>query len=215
MVEAARQLGLKIRLEPHLDYQQSLTGGEYRWRREMLLDPAGEYLESVLLPLAELQPDELTLGSELDWSLHRFGDRWSAVAERLRGLVRGHKLNHDWVSGRTGIAYLQQIEYVALSWYVADLRPLPDGYVIGELGLGSIDVSRPWHFDASTFGTPEALAVRRKWYLERIEWLRSVRSPGAAAFWAAGHFDVLGIMHPEWRDDAVVEAVRARNQASP
>jgi hypothetical protein len=181
----------------------------------MLIQPRREYLDCVLLPLADLDADELTLGSELDWSLDRFGDEWAAVAERLRGRVRGHKLNYDWLAGRPAIAYLRQLEYVALSWYVPDLRPLPEGYVIGELGLGSTDTSRPWHFDAATFATAEGRAIRRSWYLQRLAWLRGVRSPGAAAFWTSGHFDVLGVMRAEWRDDAVAEAIRAYNQDSP
>ena len=101
-----------------------------------------------------------------------------------------------------------------LSWYVPDLRPLPAGYVIGEFGLGSADTTRPWHFDETSFGTPEALAVRRDWYLERLHWLESTDSPGAASFWTAGHFDILGVMDPRWRDEAVAEQVRSYNEGS-
>jgi hypothetical protein len=215
-VRIARSLGLRLRLEPHLDYESTLTGGPYRWRRDMLVAPVGEYFTRVLEPLAGLQPDELTLGSELDDSARLFPDAWAAAAGLLRpaGIRLGHKLNHDWTGGEDLVEYLKLLDYVALSWYVPDLRPLPDGYVIGELGLGSVHVTRPWHFDAGTFQTQDALAVRRRWYLERIGWLESVRSPGAACFWTAGHFDVLGVMRPEWGDDAIVEAVRAY-QASP
>jgi hypothetical protein len=210
-LRVARSLGLRVRLEPHLDYKSSLTGGPYRWRRDMLIEPAGEYFDKVLAPSAGLQPDELTLGSELDDSADAFPDQWFEVASRLSGLTVGHKLNHDWLAGERTVEYLKTLDYVALSWYVPDLRPLPEGYVIGEFGLGSADVMRPWHFDASTFGTPEALAVRRTWYLERVQWLERTVSPGAACFWTAGHFDVLGIMDEQWRDDAIVEAVRFYN----
>ena len=211
VVSYARSLGLSIRLEPHLDYATALSGGPYRWRREMLIDPAGEYLSRVLLPLSDLVPNEFTLGSELDWSVDAYPESWLLVRERFRALRTGHKLNHDWLAGERAIDYLRALDYVSLSWYVPDLRPLPEGYVIGELGLGSSDVSRPWHFDAQTLRTPEALAVRRAWYLALIDWLRNTQSPGAAAFWTAGQFDVLGVRHQEWRDDAIVEAIRAYN----
>ena len=218
-LRVARSLGFHARLEPHLDYETSLSGGEYRWRRDMLIDPAGEYFIRVLAPMAALEADELTLGSELDLSVDAYAEEWQRTAEQLRGgCALGHKLNHDWLGGERMLAYLRSLDYVALSWYVADWRPLPEGYVIGELGLGSVDVNRPWHFDASTLQTPEALAVRRAWYLRRLTWLAEQESPRAACFWTAGQYDILGVMHPEWRDDAVVEAVRARNagaQASP
>lgn len=182
----------------------------------MLIDPLGDYLTRVLLPMAGLQPDELTLGSELDFSADLYPDRWALASDQLKGAATlGHKLNHDWLGGEPMIGYLESLDYVALSWYVADDRPLPDGYVIGEFGLGSSDVTRPWHFDASTLKTPEALAVRRDWYLKKLDWLRQQDSPRAACFWTAGQYDVLGVMHPEWKDDAVAEAVRSYLQASP
>lgn len=207
---------MRVRLEPHLDYESTLTGGPYRWRRDMLVDPVGQYFTQVLEPLAALEPHELTLGSELDDSAAAYPDAWAAAVDLLRpsGVRLGHKLNHDWQGGEDLINYLKVLDYVALSWYVPDLRPIPDGYVIGELGLGSVDVSRPWHFDAATFRTAEALAVRRQWYIDRLHWLQTARSPGAACFWTAGHFDVLGIMRPEWGDQAIVEAVRSYNYAS-
>ncbi|MBC8164759.1 MAG: hypothetical protein H7Y20_02670, partial [Bryobacteraceae bacterium] len=68
----ARDLGLKIRLEPHLDWQQTLSGGAYEWRRRMYINPAGRYFEQILAPLAQLKPDEFTLGSELDVSSYEF-----------------------------------------------------------------------------------------------------------------------------------------------
>ena len=174
----------------------------------MLVHPSGEYLDQVLRPMAELEPDELTLGSELDLSVDAFADQWSLARGSVQGSAAlGHKLNHDWMGGEPMLAYLRELDYVALSWYVSDWRPLPEGYVIGEMGLGSIDASRPWHFDASTFGDDRALALRRDWYLRLLAWLRQQDSPKAACFWTAGHFDVLGIMNRRWRDDAVVEAV--------
>ena len=67
----------------------------------------------------------------------------------------------------------------------------------------------PWHFDASTFRTPEDYAVRRRWYLQALEWLADSRSSRAACFWTAGQYDILGILDARWRDDDIVEAVRA------
>jgi hypothetical protein len=228
----ARELGFRVRIEPHLDWEPSLAGGAYEWRRRMYIDPTGAYFDRVLAPLSMLQPDELTLGSELDVSVYEFADKWIDVARQIGG---GHKLNHDALGSARSVIkkeihrertvrglercwrlpdiepYLQQLDYVALSWYMPDWRPFPAGRVVGELGLGSTDVARPWHFDSATFQTPDQFAVRRNWYLEALRWLAAIDSPRAACFWTAGHFDVLGIMHPEWRDDAVVEAVRAYN----
>ena len=234
---AARELGFRIRLEPHLDWESTLTGGPYEWRRRMYIDPTKSYFDQVLAPLAALGPDELTLGSELDSSVYEFPGQWVEVRNRLG--LGGHKLNHDALdSARSSIKseinaerskrglsrrwalpdiddYLGTLDYKAVSWYVPDWRPLPAGYVIGELGLGSTDITRPWHFDASTFQTPADLRIRQSWYMEALNWLRTVDSPTAACFWTAGHFDVLGVMDERWRDDEVVEAVRTYNQASP
>jgi hypothetical protein len=222
-ITVARSLGFRVRLEPHLDYEQTLSGGPYRWRRDMYIDPTGEYFERILEPAAATLPDELTLGSELDYSAYEFPDHWRECFERLRGAgpALGHKLNHDWADqsgflGRCRLRkYLDKLDYVAISFYPPEGDwSLEPEYTIGECGLGSIDVNRPWHFDASTFQTPEHFAIRRGYYLRSLDWL-SQRTGRAATFWTAGHFDILGIMHPEWRDDAVVEAVKAYNQASP
>lgn len=225
-----------MRIEPHLDWESTLTGGPYEWRRRMYINPIEGYFDQVVAPLASLSPDEFTLGSELDVSVYEFADEWLEVSRRVGG---GHKLNHDALGSARGSIkeelnaerakrgltrrwvlpsieeYLGQLEYVALSWYVPDWRPIPSGYVIAELGLGSTDTTRPWHFDASTFRTPEDFAIRRRWYLEALSWLRTVDSPRAACFWSAGHFDILGVMNPDWRDEEVLEAIRAYHQASP
>ena len=137
----------------------------------MYIDPTKSYFDQVLAPLAALGPDELTLGSELDSSVYEFPGQWVEVRNRLG--LGGHKLNHDALdSARSSIKseinaerskrglsrrwalpdiddYLGTLDYKAVSWYVPDWRPLPAGYVIGELGLGSTDITRPWHFDAS------------------------------------------------------------------
>jgi hypothetical protein len=222
-VSVARTLGFRIRMEPHLDYVETLTGGPYRWRRDMLVDPAGEYFDKVLAPAAALGCDELTIGSELDLSAFKMPDRWTEAAARLRPATSalGHKLNHDWADAsgfferRRLRAYLATLDYTAISFYLPGGNwSLEPEYTIGECGLGSTDTNRPWHFDASTFRTPEDFAVRRDYYVRLLGWL-AMREGRAATFWTAGHFDVLGIMNPEWRDDAIVEAVAAYNQASP
>ena len=210
----------------------------------MYLDPSGPYFDRILTPVAELLPDELTLGSELDVSAYEFADRWGECATRLRplGIALGHKLNHDWRSAREAVRaegnvervrrgllprgrwgygralerYLPLLDYVAVSYYPSsDVWDLDPGFTIGEFGLGSTDVRRPWYFDAATFRTPGDFAIRTAWYLKFLEWLRT-RDGRAACFWTAGHFDVLGVMNPEWRDDRIVEAVVDYNtQASP
>ena len=223
-VGAARTLGMAVRLEPHLDWWPTLHGGSYEWRRSMRVDPQGEYFDVVLGPAAALAPDELTIGSELDLSAYEFTSQWEATAERLRGgLSRiGHKVNHDVFASewrpdkkRRLRRYLDNLDFKAMSFYPAGEWTLPEGWTIGEFGLGSTDITRPWHFDASTFQTAEDFSIRQDWYLRFFEWLPVSGAIGAAAFWTAGHFDVLGVMHPEWRDDAVLEAVRAYNYASP
>lgn len=220
-LRTARALGLCVRLEPHLDYASSLAGGPYRWRCDMRIDPLGQYFEQVLAPLADLGAEELTLGSELDVSASEFSERWAEAAEAMRSRTTsrlGHKLNHDWRESlpvRRMQGYLRALDYKAVSWYVPHRRPVPEGWTIGEFGLGSTDIRRPWHFDAATFRTPADFAVRRRWYLQTVEWLPESGSAGAACFWTAGQFDILGVFHPYWGDEEVVEAVRAYNQASP
>ena len=222
-VAEARTLGMQVRLEPHLDWWSTLHGGPYVWRKSMLVDPAGAYYDKVLGPCAELGPDELTLGSELDVSVYRFLDSWQRVAEQLRGsAVIGHKVNHDvfetqwrpdlkWRLRR----YLDSLDYKAVSFYMPGEWRLDPGWTIGEFGLGSTDVDRPWVFDHTTFQTPEALGVRREWYLQFLDWLPNSGAVGAAAFWTAGHFDVLGVMDSTWGDPQLIEAVKYYLQASP
>jgi hypothetical protein len=207
----------------------------------MYVDPMRDYFDIVLSPLAALQPDELTLGSELDVSAYEFADEWTEVAERLSGLgiALGHKLNHDWRSARRQIReelniertgrglrpklpagfgwklrqYLSHVDYVAVSFYPSGRWELDGDYTIGEFGLGSTNITKPWHFDASTFRSADDFALRRDWYVRFLGWL-GMRTGRAACFWTAGHFDVLGVMHPQWRDDAIVEAVCAYNAPS-
>jgi hypothetical protein len=93
----ARELGMRVRLEPHLDWESTLTGGPYEWRRRMQVDPTDWYGRDLILPLAELGPDELTLGSELDAAWLAQGALWAQLARDVwrKGIAAGHKLNHD------------------------------------------------------------------------------------------------------------------------
>ena len=145
VVRHARALGLRVLLEPHLDWESTLTGGPYDWRRRMYLDPSRAYYDTVIAPMAALEPDALTLGSELDVSLFEFPDRWSELADRFStGIALGHKLNHDvfhrgrasirhslraervrhgaaarlrWRTGRAVAAYFRRLDYAAFSFY--------------------------------------------------------------------------------------------------
>jgi len=225
VVAEARRLGLRVRMEPHLDFESTLQGA-YEWRRRMLVDPSADYFDRVLRPLSDLLPDELTLGSELDVSAVRYTREWRYVAAALRplGIALGHKLNHDWRDAAGLVArwqmrqYLRDLDYKAVSFYTAEPWSLKAGWTIGEFGLGSTDIHRPWYFgEDRRFVTEHDFNVRRDWYFRFLQWLTS-REGRAASFWTVGRFDVLGVMDTRWRDDAVVDAVRAYNasvQASP
>ena len=243
----ARAAGLRVKLEPHLDYESTLTGGPYKWRAEMRFDPGGAYEAEILQPLADLAPDQLTLGSELETSVIDYAASWRDLARRIAraGLALGHKLNHDTLDRRRLPAdlgaYLASLEYTAFSFYppvrsiddaareferkgqdLADkLRRTAGPYVqpaIGEFGLGSSDIARPWHFDASTFRSAEDFAVRRQFYTAFFDALRrrpDVFGQQPATFWTVTHFDILGAL--EWpgyeafRDDTVRQLVQDYN----
>jgi hypothetical protein len=230
----AREAGLFLQLDPHLDYESTLSGGPYKWRRSMRVDPGGEYFDVVLAPMAALRPDRLTLGSELDHSLYEFGREWSLVPPRIDLPLLGHKLNHDVFTRETSIflaSYLSQLDYAAFSFYpsiefddaagdlVRNLRrftPTAD-FAIGEFGLGCTDVTKPWYFDSTAFRTAADFDLRRDYYLRFLEWL-SFQSYTTApvTFWSAGHYDFLGILEQPgleaFRDDALREAVSEYNQ---
>jgi hypothetical protein len=245
-IRAARDVGLRVRLEPHLDF----VGGD--WRRRMYLKPDESYLYQLLIPMAELEPEELTLGSELDVSAYEFPEEWEYVIDQIRpyGAELGHKFNHDAFDsdgeavrtvlneerrlrgmgkrkrlffGKRPRSYIEKLDYLALSFY----RPRPFAtaaeelreqvgmpFVIGEFGLGSPDESKPWEF-GTPFSTPEHFALRREFYLDYLSWLGGLQAHRAASFWTTAQYDILGLFDDQWRDDALVEAVRAYNQASP
>jgi len=232
----ARELGFNVQLDPHLDWESTLTGGPYLWRRSMQVDPMGEYFDIVLAPMSALTPDRLTLGSELDVSVQEFTDRWIEAACQFPDITIGHKLNHDALPTRrfTLGSYLRNLNYVAFSFYPAiefedaagdlrrELRTITGAnteFVIGEFGLGCTDITRPWRFDASTFRTPEDFELRRDYYLRFLEWLNAqpyTQSP--VTFWSAGHFDFLGVLDQPglsvFRDETLREAVWEYNRIS-
>lgn len=260
-VATARELGIRIQIDPHLDFETTLTGGPYEWRRRMYFSPKDAYLQELLYPLAGLDPDALTLGSELDVSLAACPEEWAEVRQLIRGIYIGHKLNHDSLDAgsasirqalnaervrlgeghvgrlayRNRVAkvreYLSTLNYVAFSFYpdttgdakfVESARRIRDRlcksagkhpcFAIGEFGLGSADLSRPWHCDANTFCTPEALAVRRQYYLDFLDALAAapdVFGTHPASFWTVGHFDFL---QGAFRDEELRAAVQRYNR---
>lgn len=275
-VEYARSLEMSVRLEPHLDWESTLAGGEYEWRRRMYFDPEAEYFENVLVPLLSLHPDELTLGSELDVAWLAFGASWRAVREKVwnEGARAGHKLNHDALEARVeltrlvngerarlGLAawdhedyenaridanlYLSELDYVSFSFYPAVKNGDYQGsfskaarhceaalraaagfdtqMAIGEFGLGSTDVTRPWHFDRTTFLNSEgemredACECRRDFYLNFLSWMRSqtLLSSSPACFWTVDQYDFLGSLGYRdadvFRDELLRSAVSKYN----
>jgi hypothetical protein len=201
----------------------------------MNVDPAGAYFDLVVRPMAELKPDRLTLGSELDVSVCRFTKQWIEVAARIGDLVTGHKLNHDAFGQAPRLQlgeYLRQLKYVAFSFYpaidfedaagdlVRDLRAIagtaPE-FAIGEFGLGGTDTTKPWQFDGTPFQTPEHFAIRRDYYLRFLQWLAAqpyTASP--VTFWSAGRYDFLGVLEQDGaaglRDDVLRDAVSEYNR---
>jgi hypothetical protein len=234
-IEYARGRNMGVRLEPHLDWETTLTGGPYRWRADMDIIPDGSYLEQVLEPLISLAPDELTLGSELELATEAYPENWQNALARLRlsNAVLGHKLNHDFGRMRRApVHYLSKLDYLSFSFYpplrsltemgdkmrrlaesVSPLAGWRTGFAIGEFGLGSPDISRPWHFDAGAFTTSETFAIRQRYYLEFLDVLtRSLMyTIHPATFWTVGHFDFLGALGwpgmERFRDDTLRQAV--------
>ncbi len=96
----AHSRGMRVKLEPHLDFETTLTGGPYEWRRRMYFSPI-EYGERLLQPLGAIAREYdglLTLGSELDVTIAEFAGDWLAVRRTLHNTRVGHKLNHDSLS---------------------------------------------------------------------------------------------------------------------
>ncbi|HUS07469.1 MAG TPA: hypothetical protein VMZ52_14270 [Bryobacteraceae bacterium] len=147
----ASSLGMRVKMEPHLDWETTLTGGPYEWRRRMYFPPDGRYADEILAPLLEIPLQALTLGSELDVSLVEFSNSWRTALSRVPGaLSAGHKINHDSL-GTAGVirdvlnaerrkyrvpeaspsyyagkvagmgGYLQSLAYVSFSFY-PDMR---------------------------------------------------------------------------------------------
>ncbi|MEP6536129.1 MAG: hypothetical protein ABJF23_12460, partial [Bryobacteraceae bacterium] len=271
-VEYAAERGFHIRMEPHLDFETTLTGGPYEWRRRMYFSPLGQYQDEVVQPLltmlrAAAKPGtrlEFTLGSELDVSLVEFSADWAKLIVK-GGISMGHKINHDSLEPnspvrdalsavrlrrglpaagrseyramvRTLMLYLAQLDYVAFSFYpavrgpaanqfaaefgkraseLAAKLPAGPGFAIGEFGLGSADVSRPYQSDAAALlNVPGAIDLREQYYLGFLEFLR--RSGGLtggrpSAFWTVTHFDFLGTLqwpgNEPFRDDRLRQAI--------
>src|SRR6266496_1507152 len=53
-VDYAVGLGMSVQVDPHLDFETTLTGGRYEWRRRMYFSPDGPYLDEILRPIAQM-----------------------------------------------------------------------------------------------------------------------------------------------------------------
>jgi hypothetical protein len=114
-VTAAVEAGFNLKLEPHLDWESTLTGGPYDWRRRMYVAPHEAYADAVIAPLFGMAVEAaasgaecaFTLGSELDVSVAEFAPEWEALyralAPRARGVSLGHNINHDSLNPGTDI----------------------------------------------------------------------------------------------------------------
>jgi len=133
-VSTAVQAGMNVKVEPHLDWETTLTGGAYEWRRRMYVDPGGEYAERVLAPLFGLLAEvaasgvqcAFTLGSELDVSLAAFGYEWESTLEVFRSghpaIPIGHNLNHDTLTSPPDLRRAWNAERVRRGMPVLDWR---------------------------------------------------------------------------------------------
>ncbi len=120
-VMAAVTKGFSVKIEPHLDYIETLNStSEARWRMEMYFDPSDRrtlmngYYERVLVPIMDVIRDAaaltppnldmppcfaLTLGSEVDVSLFAFASGWEQVKSWMKqrrsdlGLDLPHRLS--------------------------------------------------------------------------------------------------------------------------
>ncbi len=234
--EYAATEGMSIKLEPHLDFETTLTGGPYDWRARMRISPLGPYAETVLIPLLDLPCAALTLGSELDVSVSEFPDHWAALGKSLRGPGRpsfGHKLNHDskWKKARP---YIEALDWVSFSFYpkikasgdiAKQIRKHAErmasdvhSFSFGEFGLGCADLTRPWHTDAASFRATGAMETRRQYYLAFLQFLRTAGGlvrDRPSAFWTVAHCDFLGALQwpgaEAFRDDKLRQAVMEYN----
>ncbi|HET8549299.1 MAG TPA: hypothetical protein VFL57_14900 [Bryobacteraceae bacterium] len=303
-VSAVVESGLNLKLEPHLDWETTLTGGPYDWRRRMYIAPNDAYADRVIAPLFGLAVEAaasgaecaLTLGSELDVSLAEFAPEWEALFRALQpraaGVTLGHNINHDSLNPGTDIRkplnaerarrglppldwrahrertteahrYLSRLDYSGFSFYpdartgrsdqwwraattqvqvrivgrafqkqvqtlTSRLRRSAGDkpqFAIGEFGIGCTDPSRPWHFDAGTFLSPDgsmdrgARELRRKYYMGLLECLRKAPHLFAShpvTFWTMTHYDFLGALGyagcEAFRDDVLRDAVVRYNE---
>jgi hypothetical protein len=275
-VQYAVESGFHVRMEPHLDFETTLTGGPYEWRRRMYFSPLGQYSDEVIQPLIAMLKAtaqagtylEFTLGSELDVSIAEYPAEWAKLI--AKGPVSlGHKINHDSLENsgairdalnavrlRCGLPpagraeyrakvrelgnYLAKLDYVAFSFYPGVKGPTPAAFAsefadfavelaeklpagpamaIGEFGLGSADVTRPYQSDPATFlNNSGAFELRTAYYLGFLEFLRQSRElmkGRAAAFWTVTHFDFLGALgwpgNEPFRDDRLRQAIQEYN----
>ncbi len=135
--------GFHVRLEPHLEWECTLSGGPYRWRRDLVFAPAREEnasaglvvgpLTGILAAAAAMFPERrfvLTLGSELDESLLALAQGpggWEELPKQARAsaprLAFSQKINHDAFIRRGGALpararrFLAALDHAAISFY--------------------------------------------------------------------------------------------------
>jgi hypothetical protein len=225
----------RMHLDPSAQYFDDVLGPLSLLRPDSLT--LGSELDVSLVEFPEQWAEvgaafpDISVGHKIN---HDFFDAGRAPLneERTR---RGLKKT-GWLDFRDRIAsvkeYLKQLEYVSFSFYPgapseADYeisferlarrlaRRVGPGFAIGEFGLGSTDFERPWHFDSSTFQTPAQRALRVRFYVAFLGWLKQQENVQAATFWTAGHFDILGVMDPQWGEATIRDLVESYNYASP
>lgn len=175
-ISTAVQSGMSIKLEPHLDWKTTLSGGPYDWRRRMYVDPGGEYLERVLAPLfgllgeaaAEGVECAFSLGSELDVSLSAFGGGWESAFELFHAaypaISIGHNLNHDTLGSAPGLRKSWNAERVRRGLPSMDWRKQRTALAGMHRYLGRLDYASCSFYPNARSGRSEA-------------WWRSATSP--------------------------------------
>jgi hypothetical protein len=175
----------------------------------------------------------------LDVSLNEFAGDWERLAETVRGRgstwapALGHNLNPG-AKREPAREYIESLDWVSVSFYqkisaaryiAPQLRRHAErvarglhGFTIGEFGLGSSDLSRPWHCVAASLLVSGAMDVRRRYYTAFLRFLREAGDlvgDRPSAFWTVGHCDFLGALRfpgaEPFRDDQLRQAVADYN----
>lgn len=101
---------------------------------------------------------------------------------------------------------------------------LNDTIDLGEIGLGSAEFLRPYHYSENAFDGPEGHAarqMRRLYWAAILEFLSacgkhkmSIAGPRHATIWSVGVYNILGTHgHAEKRDWLIAEMIKKYNQS--